>query len=330
VPERRDLPAAFSLSLFLLVGYPAFLFVLGAQNREELRDFPRPEGPQQLSGVTLSEVEDAARSFGLECIDFGAEGPVLTVCRAGPEDEAPRYEVGILGESGDRVGMVNASVHGCDAEGFDRARAVDFLGEIASTAYEDEGKAAEARRWVESNASASAVKTEGGMELNLASGCEEAGVISLSVQATGYVPGGYPPESGGGIEGGLLGLIVTPLFVASSFTVFFLAGLLATFPAGGAAFLVGVLAGVSLGYLVVRSPPLRKPFAGLAALVLVAGLALILASPEWLLTAGALPWGSERLVALGAVPGGFALGFSLGLAFAAVRGLTLPVQPRED
>jgi hypothetical protein len=38
----------------------------------------------------------------------------------------------------------------------------------------------------------------------------------------------------GGNEGGLLGLILTPLFVASSFSVFFLAGPLATFPATGA------------------------------------------------------------------------------------------------
>jgi hypothetical protein len=330
-PEQRNLPAAFSLSLFLLVGYPAFLFVLGAQNSEEPTDFPRPEGPRRLAGVTLPEVEGAARSFGLECTDFGAEGPVLAVCRAGPADEPARYEVGILGESGERVGIVNASVRGCDAEGFDRARAVDFLGEIASTAYEDEGKAAEARRWVERNAFSGGVKTEGGTELNLASGCEEAGVISLSVQATGYVPGGYPPESDGGIEGGLLGLIVTPLFVASSFSLFFLAGgPLASFAAGGLAHVVGILAGVSLGYLVVRSPALRKPFAGLAALVLAAGLALIVASPEWLLTAGALPWGSERLLALSAVPGSFALGFSIGLAFAALRGLILPVQPSED
>lgn len=83
VPEQRNLPAAFSLSLFLLVGYPAFLFVLSAQNSEAPTDFPRPEGPTWLSGVALQEIEDAARSFGLECTDFGAEGPVLTVCRAG-------------------------------------------------------------------------------------------------------------------------------------------------------------------------------------------------------------------------------------------------------
>jgi hypothetical protein len=83
VPEQRNLPAAFSLSLFLLVGYPAFLFVLAAQNSEEPTDFPRPEGPRWLSGVALSEVEAAARSFGLECIDFGEEGPMLAVCRAG-------------------------------------------------------------------------------------------------------------------------------------------------------------------------------------------------------------------------------------------------------